>query len=155
MAKPRYPEQPVLLVDDESQFLFSVRLALSSAGITNTIECNDSREVERLIVEHSAGVVLLDLNMPHISGLELLPRISQEHPNLIITVMTAVNDVDTAVGCMRNGAFDYLVKPIDNERLITHVRRAIRQAEIQRENILLKEHLLSDCLLYTSDAADE
>jgi DNA-binding NtrC family response regulator len=148
MAKPRYPEQPVLLVDDESQFLFSVRLALSSAGITNTIECNDSRDAERLIGEHSVGVILLDLNMPHITGLELLPRISQEHPNLIITVMTAVNDVDTAVGCMRNGAFDYLVKPIDNERLITHVRRAIRQAEIQRENVLLKEHLLSDTVKY-------
>lgn len=148
MVQTRYPAQPILLIDDEKHFLISVRFALNAAGITNIIACNDSREVKSLLEKDAFSVVLLDLNMPYISGLELLPVISQEYPYLVITVMTAINDVDTAVECMKNGAFDYLVKPIDNKRLITQVRRAINHAEMRSENTLLKEYLLTDTLKY-------
>ncbi|MBT4484823.1 MAG: sigma-54-dependent Fis family transcriptional regulator [Candidatus Latescibacteria bacterium] len=144
MERSKYPYKPILLVDDEKQFLFSVTFALNSAGINNIVECDDSRRVLDLLAEHSFSVIVLDLNMPHISGFELLPEIKQEYPYIPVTVLTAVTEIETAVECMKNGAFDYLVKPLDNNQLLTHIRRSIDHAEMQAENLLLKEYLLTD-----------
>ncbi|MBN1293279.1 MAG: sigma-54-dependent Fis family transcriptional regulator [Candidatus Latescibacteria bacterium] len=148
MERSKFPYKPILLIDDEKQFLFSVTFALNSAGINNVVECSDSRKVLGLLSEKPFSVILLDLNMPHVSGLELLPKITQEYPHIPVTVLTAVNELETAVECMKNGAFDYLMKPLDNNRLLTHIRRSISQAEMQTENILLKEYLLTDKLKF-------
>jgi FixJ family two-component response regulator len=58
-------------------------------------------------------VIILDLFMPHVSGQELLPRLTREYPEIPVVVMTASQEVETAVSCMKEGAFDYLVKPVE------------------------------------------
>jgi DNA-binding NtrC family response regulator len=146
MTTSKYPNLPVLLVDDEIQALDSFEIALRSANMNNFIRCQDSREVKPIIGRKEIEVILLDLRMPHLSGEELLPMLRSDVPEVPVIVITGADDVETAVKCMRSGASDYMVKPVEKSRLIASVRRAIKLRELQRENELLKAHVLSDKL---------
>jgi DNA-binding NtrC family response regulator len=138
-----YPSLPVLMVDDEAQALDSFETALLLASINNIIRCQDSRDVMRLLSTQEIEVMLLDLSMPHISGEELLPLVTKNFPEIPVIIITGSNDVETAVACMKSGAFDYMVKPVEKSRLISGVKRAIELRELQRENRLLKARVLS------------
>jgi two-component system, NtrC family, nitrogen regulation response regulator GlnG len=116
---------PVLVVDDEPHLLHSVSLLLRSAGIALVLTLEDSRAVLPLLAEQEVGVLLLDLSMPHLSGQEFLKRVTADYPDVSVIVMTAINDFETAVHCMQAGAIDYLVKPVENNRLVSSVRRAL------------------------------
>jgi DNA-binding NtrC family response regulator len=146
MKQATFPSLPVLIVDDEEQFLLSASLTLSSDGINNTLQCQDSRNVVRLLSEGGFSVVVLDMSMPHVSGWELLPAIVRDFPDIPVIIITALNEAETAVQCMKSGAFDYMVKPVDDGRLVTTVRRAIELREMRSENALLRKYLLSDKL---------
>jgi DNA-binding NtrC family response regulator len=135
-----------MLVDDEEQTLNSLEMVLRSAKMNHFIRCEDSRKVMPLLSVNEIEVMLLDLRMPHVSGEDLLPRIRGDFPEVPIIVITGANDVETAVKCMKHGAFDYMVKPVEKSRLVAGVRRAIELRELQRENRLLKAHVLSDKL---------
>lgn len=143
MNQAIYPSHPVLLVDDETAMLKSFEIALRSGGIKNIMKCHDSRDVMPLLLRQAVEVVLLDLSMPFISGDELLPLIAQDYPEIPIIIITGNNEVETAVKCMQESAFDYMVKPVERSRLISGVRRAIELRELQKENIMLKEHIIS------------
>jgi DNA-binding NtrC family response regulator len=91
--------------------------------------------------------ILLDLKMPYISGDELLPTIVADFPDVPVIVITGADDVETAVNCMKSGAFDYMVKPVEKNRLLTGVKRAIEIRDLQRENRLLKAQVLSPELM--------
>lgn len=140
------PDLPVMLVDDEPQALHSFEMALRSASITNFVCCSDSREVMPLLSHQRMEVILLDLRMPHLSGEVLLPKISSEYPEIPVIVITGANDVETAVKCMKRGAYDYMVKPVENSRLVAVVKRAIELLTLQRENQVLKTQVLTDTL---------
>jgi len=146
MNESIYPKLPVLLVDDEQQFLLSAEMALNANGIMNILQSYDSLEVMSILSEQEISVILLDITMPHKTGDELLKEIHQEFPNISVIMVTAVNEVETAVECMKNGAIDYLLKPVDETRLVTTLKRAIEFTEIREENLKLKEYLLSDRL---------
>jgi DNA-binding NtrC family response regulator len=138
------PQLPVLLVDDEAPLLRSVGVLLRTSGFTDVVALEDSRAVLPLLAERPVGVLVLDLTMPHLSGQVLLERITAEYPDIPVIVMTATNDLDTAVQCMRQGAIDYLVKPVENSRLISAVRRALEIRALREEVIALKDHLLRE-----------
>jgi len=143
MSASLFPPLPVLLVDDDEQMQQSYAYTLKSHGINNLKQCTDSRQVEDLLAAQQCQITLLDLNMPHLSGRDLLPRIVQRYPDMPIIVVTGLDEVKTAVACMRDGAFDYMVKPVEENTLIAATRRAFEVREVRRENALLKEHLLS------------
>jgi len=146
MNLPTYPEHPILLIVDEEQFLFSAEITLNAAGLKHVVKCQDSRQALALLEKEKYAVVLLDLYMPHLSGKELLPQIVEAFPEIPIIVLTAVNEVETAVECMKAGAFEYIVKPVDDARLVMTIRHAIRMQEMRDENDLLKKSLMSDQL---------
>jgi DNA-binding NtrC family response regulator len=146
MNESLYPRLPVLMVDDEEQALDSFETVLLFARINNMIRCQDSREVMPLLSRQEIEVMLLDLSMPHVSGEELLSFVTKDFPEVPVIIITGSNDVETAVACMKSGAFDYMVKPVENSRLISGVKRAIEIRELQRENRLLKAHVLTDQL---------
>jgi DNA-binding NtrC family response regulator len=143
MTRHLNPPHPILVVDDEEAILLSIDTALRMAGFDNLRTCQDSRRVMDLLAEQGAEILLLDLTMPHVSGHALLLSVTQEYPGLPVVVVTGAVDVETAVDCMRKGAFDYVMKPIEQERLVTAVKRALAFRELSRENLALKEHLLS------------
>ena len=139
------PSLPILLVDDEVDFLKSASITLRVAGF-NVVTCPQSEEALSLMAQQRFAVVVLDILMPGLPGNVLLPEIVKAFPESPVIMLTAINSVETAVECMRAGAFDYLVKPVEKSRLITSVRRAAEYVDMRDENKLLTGYLLHDRL---------
>ncbi|HMK44836.1 MAG TPA: sigma-54 dependent transcriptional regulator [Dissulfurispiraceae bacterium] len=135
---------PVLIVDDEEQILMSAQTVLHTAGIRNVVTVRDSLAVLPLLSAREIGVIVLDISMPKLSGCDLLVDLTREYPQIPVIFMTAANDLETAVSCMRGGAFDYLLKPVEKGRYITTVLRALEMRSLQSELLLLKNRLLTD-----------
>ena len=142
----QFPTHPILLVDDEADFLLSADYALKLEGINNIVQCSDSSEVMSTLSKRDFSVVVLDLLMPGLSGLDILPLILADFPELPVAVFTAVNNVETAVDCLKTGAYDYVLKPIDSARLVATVRHGVELNELRCQCRLLKERVLSDAL---------
>ncbi|MBU5637636.1 sigma-54 dependent transcriptional regulator [Geomonas sp. Red69] len=146
MTTTLYPAFGILLVDDEPDWLYSMSITLERAGLTNILTCSDSQEALGMMTEQTVGVVLLDLTMPHLSGEELLERIAEEHPEVTVIIISGLNQLETAVNCMRSGAFDYYVKTSEEGRIVKGVKRAVREKELQLENRELRNRFLYDRL---------
>ena len=147
MRKSLTKSLPILVVDDEHDVLESFKLILASSGLTSVITCQDSRQTLDILAQNSdIGVVLLDLMMPNTNGQELLEQIIDSHPDISVIVITAVDDLQTAVSCMKTGAFDYLVKPVEKHRMISSIYRAGAILELERENMELKKSFLTETL---------
>lgn len=144
MQRKPNPERPILLVDDEAGVLTSLKVTLRQAGLNHVITCQDSRQVLRLLAGREVEVILLDLYMPHMTGEKILEAIAREHPGVPVIVITGAVDVETAVGCMKAGAFDYLTKPVESGPFLAAVKRAMDMRGLQQENEALKAHLLTD-----------
>ncbi|OGV45320.1 MAG: two-component system response regulator [Lentisphaerae bacterium GWF2_44_16] len=140
----KFPEFPILLVDDEPNALLSTSVALASSGINNTVQCEDCRTCLDKIRSLNSKIILLDLNMPGKNGIELLSEIKKDFPETAVIVITAADNVNTAVECMKKGASDYIVKPVDRNRLVTCVKNTIDLYELLRENLMMQHHFLDD-----------
>ncbi|MBF0439678.1 MAG: sigma-54-dependent Fis family transcriptional regulator [Magnetococcales bacterium] len=149
MSTPIRKNAPIVLVDDEETVLFSSKIVLKTADVSPVVTMSDGRQLMAFLEENSAAVVVLDLVMPHPSGAELLPKIKERFPEIPVIVMTANQEVTIAVQCMKDGAFDYLVKPAENSRFISCVKRAIEVRSLRREVGTLKHYLLEDSLQHT------
>ncbi|MCF6176030.1 MAG: sigma-54 dependent transcriptional regulator [Victivallaceae bacterium] len=144
MKKNLYPAIPVLIVDDEAIALKSYELAFLSAGINNVILCDDGRDALRILGERDVEMVILDMIMENVSGTEVLEAINHEYPDVPVIIVTGVNDINTAVECIKMGAMDYFLKPVDTKKLINQVRNSIEIRDLKRENIKLRNHLLTE-----------
>ncbi|GFO69717.1 sigma-54-dependent Fis family transcriptional regulator [Geomonas limicola] len=141
-------QQQVLVVDDEPGILAKVSLLLASSDIQQVITLSDSREVLPYLRSKPVAVVVVDWVMPNVTGGELLQRITADYPQIPVIVMTAMGDVDTAVSCMKEGAFDFLTKPVDPNRLVASIRKALQVSDLGNQNRLLKDYLLGDRLRF-------
>jgi len=148
LSSNNFPPFSILVVDDEPSILMSISGVLRAGGINNVLCLNDSRKVMETLSGQESGVLLLDLTMPHISGQELLRKTQQEFPDLVVIIITGNSEISMAVECMKSGAFDYLVKPVENSKILATAKRAIEIQELKRENRLLKEHLFTKELEY-------
>ncbi|MBK8637153.1 MAG: sigma-54-dependent Fis family transcriptional regulator [Chromatiaceae bacterium] len=135
---------PVVLVDDEEDILFGAEYLLNTHGITTVTTLGDGRELLPLLERQTAGVIVLDLFMPHVTGQELLPRLTRDYPEIPVVVMTASQEVETAVSCMKEGAFDYLVKPVEESRFVSSVRRALEIRLLRQEIGSLRSSLMGE-----------
>ncbi|MBU4054947.1 MAG: sigma-54 dependent transcriptional regulator [Proteobacteria bacterium] len=142
MPLPTFPQIAILIVDDEADILKSFELTLKTGGINNVLKCQDARQVMAMLEDKNVCAVLLDLSMPHISGEKLLQQILGEYPDISVIVITGDNEVDTAVRCMKLGAVDYMVKPVEKSRLVSGVKKVVEIHELQNQNQLLKEKIL-------------
>jgi DNA-binding NtrC family response regulator len=148
MNAGRIPENPILLIDDEQDVIDSLSLMLRSNGIDNIVPCTDSREAMAILRAGEIELVLLDLTMPHLPGEKLLAAIHEEMPQVPVIVVTGSNEVSAAVECMKAGAFDYMVKAVEESRLVSGVRRAIEIRKLSRDYRRLKEGILSPHLTH-------
>ncbi len=122
-------DKPILVVDDEPEILMAVDTTLRMAGFDHIVTINDARDVIRHMEREIPGLILLDLNMPHINGGRLLKIIRKTWPRIPVIVLTGTIEVDTAVKCMKIGAMDYVLKPVEEERLVTAVKQALAMEE--------------------------
>lgn len=134
---------PVLIVDDEKQILLSYSVMLRTAGIENVTTLSDSRKVMSLLAKEDVSLIVLDLKMPHISGTDLLDQIKHELPHISVIIVTANNDLEEAVNCMKRGASDYLVKPVEKNRFVSSIKTALELNVLRSEVSTLKEHVSS------------
>ena len=136
----------ILLVDDEEELLFSTQLILRRAGFATVLTQPDSRQVMTMLAQQPVALVLLDMTMPYLSGRELLNRIKETYPDIGVVMVTAVNDLETAVSCMQAGADSYLVKPVERDRLIATVRTSYDLARTRGELNRIRLHLSAGTL---------
>ncbi|MGL1935929.1 MAG: sigma-54 dependent transcriptional regulator [Fibrobacterales bacterium] len=135
--------QKILLVDDEAGFLETALLTLQSYGFSQVNTVVDSREVIGFLRNNPVDIVSLDLTMPHISGEELLKQITDEFPHISVIIISGIMDVETVITCMRLGAKDYIMKPLDDKRLSTTIANIAGEHQLRDENRLIQNKVLS------------
>ena len=128
----------ILLVEDKESLRRVLRLTLENAGYTVT-ESEDARTAAQELARAPFRLVLTDLRMPHGSGLDVLRAARANDPYVPVVLMTAYGSIDEAVQAMKDGAHDFLQKPVDSNHLLLLVERALEQARLRTENVLLKE----------------
>ena len=128
----------ILLVEDKESLRRVLRLTLENAGYT-VAEAEDARAAAQEIARAPFRLVLTDLRMPHGSGLDVLRAAKSADPDVPVVVMTAYGSIDEAVQAMKDGAHDFLQKPVDSNHLLLLIERALEQARLRTENVLLRE----------------
>jgi two-component system, NtrC family, response regulator HydG len=141
MSTARTPK--ILVVDDDSGHLMSLKTIIRSWGYR--VETADDGSVAVELVESSpVDLILMDVRMTELSGIDALKQIKIYNPTIPVIIMTAYSSVDSAVEAIKAGAYDYLIKPLDFEVLKLAVERASEHAGLKEENRVLKEHLRPD-----------
>src|SRR3981081_3297234 len=130
--------EPLLLVEDKTELRTMLRKALERAGYT-VDEAPDGAAAIQKIRARRYLLVVTDLKLPGASGLEVLRASKNADATIPVILLTAFGSVEEAVTAMKDGAFDFLQKPVDLDHLKLLVQRAARQQELLRENLLLRE----------------
>jgi DNA-binding NtrC family response regulator len=128
----------ILLVEDKDSLRRVLRLTLENAGYS-VAEASDARAALNEISTSRHRLVLTDLRMPNGSGLDVLRSARAADADVPVIVMTAFGSIDEAVQAMKDGAHDFLQKPVDSNHLLLLVERALEQARLRTENVLLRE----------------
>lgn len=128
----------IVLVDDEQAELDAYRFLLASMGVRNVTQVQDSRIVLEVLEQIPSSVVFLDLNMPGMSGQEVLAAIKEKLPQVPVIICTANSEIETAVECLKLGAHDYLVKPISLNSFGSALRNALEIGALRKEVLSLK-----------------
>jgi len=135
------PTYELLVVDDESYICSIVTEALSAVQGYNVVSFTDPGQALIHIEDNRVDLVLTDLVMGDLSGVDVLDRALSCHPDCIVILMTAYPTVNNAISILKKGAYDFLVKPFKLETLKNAVQRGLGHQDLSRENLLLKEQL--------------
>lgn len=135
------PAPKVLVVDDEADIRAVLAMALGAEGF-RVVTAADAEQALRLIGSETPAVVILDLKMPGLDGLEALQRLKAVAPRVPVIILTGHGEVSSAVQAMRLGAYDYLIKPVDNDQVAIVLRRALERQELGAEIESLKSKLV-------------
>jgi DNA-binding NtrC family response regulator len=136
----RAADPPILLVEDKDSLRTMLRHALEAQDHT-VVEARDQAEAIAALQAARPGVVLSDLRLPNGDGFGVLRAAKELDPELPVIVMTAFGSIQDAVAAMKEGALDFLAKPVDPDHLLLMVERALAQRRMATENILLKDEL--------------
>src|SRR4051794_10009703 len=140
IARGSMRHKSVLVVDDDESLRRITQMQLEEAGYA-AVTAASGDEALRLIDEDAPALVITDLKMPGISGLELLRKIREQYPQTAVVLITAFGTVQTAVAAMKAGAYDYITKPIDYEELLLVVHRAVEHQQLVEEVRTLRASL--------------
>ncbi len=132
--------ESVLIVDDEEIIRESLSFILNKEGY-HVAEASNGREAVERLKEQSFALVLTDLEMPEMKGIELLEHISKTSPETLVVIITAYGSIDTAIAALRQGAVDYILKPVEFDELLIKVRRLLQTRTLKIENKLLRGEL--------------
>ena len=130
----------VLIVDDEESIRSSLERLLSYEKY-KTFAAADGAAALDIAASERVDVVLLDIKMPGMDGLEVLGKLKELHPHLPVIIISGHGTISTAVDATKLGAFDFLEKPIDMERLLLTIRNGVNQAELARQNVQLQRKI--------------
>ena len=130
----------LFIVDDEAAFLKLLIVMLEQSGMSCTTATN-GREALTVLQREPVDAVIADLNMPEVSGLELLAEVRRSYPQQVFLIATGVDDVRVGVQAMRQGADDYLVKPLEADVIVASLERAFHKRRLEQEVENYRQHL--------------
>ncbi len=130
----------ILIVDDEADIALILKLQLEDAGYL-TVRARDGLEALALLDRENLSLILLDIKMPRMDGIQVLEKVQADHPDLAVIMMTAHGSEDIAVETMKKGALDYIAKPFSTEDLLNKVERTLELNRTRLENRRLQQQL--------------
>jgi len=145
-------DQRILIVDDDVTALALYETILRSAGYNDITICNDGSEVEFRLQDKDVSLILLDITLPGLSGIEILERITGTRANLPVVMITGDEDLQTVINCMKKGAYDYITKPPARTRLVTAVKKALEWRELNSELWAMGRRVLDRAALENPEA---
>jgi len=140
MAKGEDMQGAVLVVDDEKGQREILKTILETEGYDAGVAASGAEAIDA-VQKNNFDLVITDLKMPGMDGHELLKNVLREKPGVSVVIVTAHGSIDSAVEAIREGAFDYLTKPLDRERLIQVAKKAVEKSKLLCENMMLREQL--------------
>ncbi len=132
----------ILIVDDEKNYPLILGAVLEDEGF-KTLAANSGKEALAILETSAVDLILTDMKMPVMDGIELLEAIKQKHVDCPVIMMTAHGTVEKAVEAMQKGAYTYVLKPFDNEDLILHINKALSMHRVVKENKRLRDVVAS------------
>lgn len=132
----------ILIVDDEVSYLELLKSILEQEGYENVIAESNPLNVEKILESQDVDLILLDIYMPEMSGLELLERIYPKHPDIPVIIITAVDDKNLAMKAVEFGAYEFIVKPPETDRLFLTIKRALNYKLLEKERDVLRNNLI-------------
>jgi two-component system NtrC family response regulator len=130
----------ILVVDDELNYLTVMEALLDEAGY-EVITAGSALEAVKIAGDSDLDLVLTDMKMPKMSGIELLDEVRRLYPDLPVIIMTAYGTVEKAVTAMKKGAFDYILKPFKNEEILVTIAKALEHRHLLLKNRLLNQEI--------------
>jgi len=130
----------ILIVDDEASMRHMLRLVLEREGY-EPVEAADGEEALALLTKHPYEFILCDIRMPGMDGLGLLQQVRERFPQATMIMMSAYGTIDTAIQCLKQGAYDYISKPFKTDEVVLCLRKAEERLELKKENKRLKKDL--------------
>lgn len=130
----------ILVVDDDKAHRTMLTTLIKGWGY-QVVEADDGQTAVDIVQERYFDLILMDIRMIKVSGLEAMDKIKTFNPSIPVIIMTAYSSIETAVDALKNGAYDYLTKPLDFEKLKLTIRRATEHFELKEENRLLKQNI--------------
>src|SRR5438309_7478684 len=152
MTPPQVPADrtTVLVVDDEDGIRQALTRFLSRLGYHVQAAANATEALQQLSAHHPQAM-LCDIRMPETSGVELLPKVLAQDPDLAVLMLTAIDEPRTAIECLKLGAYDYLIKPVDLEELELSLQHALRQRQLEVDRRELEQWLAREVAVRTRD----
>jgi putative two-component system response regulator len=149
-AQPGTERTTVLVVDDEEGIRKALERFLTRLGYQVAVAANATEALARLATDHPQ-TMLCDIRMPDISGVELLPKVLAQDPDLAVIMLTAIDEPRTAIECLKLGAYDYLIKPVDLEELELALQHALRQRQLELDRRQLEQWLAREVAVRTRE----
>jgi len=140
----------VLVVDDEDGIRQALTRFLTRLGYDVQAAAN-AAEALQLLPAHHPQAMLCDIRMPETSGVELLPKVLAQDPDLAVLMLTAIDEPRTAIECLKLGAYDYLIKPVDLEELELSLQHALRQRQLEVDRRELEQWLAREVAVRTRE----
>ncbi|HYX81630.1 MAG TPA: response regulator [Gemmatimonadales bacterium] len=152
MTLPKIPvdKTTVLVVDDEEGIRQALMRFLSRLGYHVHVAANAAEALQQLTTNRPQAM-LCDIRMPETSGVELLPKVLAEDADLAVVMLTAIDEPRTAIECLKLGAYDYLIKPVDLEELELSLQHALRQRQLEVDRRELEQWLAREVAVRTRD----
>lgn len=133
----------ILIIDDEKEICESIKMILEYEGYNVNYSISPTEGLQNFL-SNQYSALLLDIQMPEMNGFEVLKKVKINNPSVSVIIISAHGNVDNAVKATRLGAFDFIEKPIDRDKLLISVRNAVEQAKLITENLEIKKSLSSD-----------
>src|SRR6266852_8546715 len=147
---PQSPPTTVLVVDDEDGIRQALDRFLTRLGYRVLQAASGAEALDRQAAEQPQ-MMLSDIRMPNMSGVELVPRALAQDADLAVIMLTAIDEPRTAIECLKLGAYDYLIKPVDLEELELSLQHALRQRQLEVDRRELEQWLAREVAVRTRE----